>query len=69
MTSLELPFSGFGRFGDFSNNIVEFSVFFVKFGSLCEMHSFSNFTIRFCTVDLGYKAVGLEGYSWQLLRL
>jgi hypothetical protein len=33
------------------------------------MHSLSNNTIRFFTVDVGCTAVGLERYSWHLLRL
>ena len=33
------------------------------------MHSLSNNTIRFFTVDIGCTAVGLERYSWHLLRL
>ena len=67
MTSLELPFSGLGRFGDFSINLVEFSVFIANFWSPCEMHLFSNLAIRSCTLDLGYTSVGLEGHSWQVV--
>ena len=68
VTSLELPFSGLGRFGDFSINLVEFSVFIANFWSPREMHLFSNLTIQSCTLDVGYTAVGLEGHSWQVVE-
>ena len=65
VTSLEfLPFSGSGRFGDFVNKLLDFSFFIVEIFSPCEMHPFSNITIRSCTLELRCMIVGLEGCCW-----
>ena len=66
MTSLEfLPFSGSGRFGDFVNRLLDFSFFIVEIFSPCEMHPFSNISIRSCTVELRCIIVVLEGCCWS----